>query len=449
MKRRALAITVGTALLLGGSLWGVAKRGSALDVAASPDASAALLAADVEARDREIELFERRAAEDEWSAGDRAWLASLLLQRSRETGSHHDVVRAEELARRALELRTVRNHESWAVLSASLLEQHRFREAQEAAERLTEAEPENVAFRAHLAEIELELGEYELAGTRFTSLEPFRDNLDVAPRLARWKELNGRPDEARALLYVARQRASARVNMPREQLAWFHLRVGDLELRHGRFREAEKAFQGGLALVPDDYRLLAGMARLEAARQNWTASIEYAERVMGTLLDPSTLALMSDVYAAMGEPEKAEEYATVMAIAVESQETEFHRDWALFLLDRGTKMEEVLARAERELATRRDIYTNDAYAWALFRAGRFDEAGRQMERTLRLGTEDALLLYHAGMIARAEGHPDRAEKQLKRSLKINPRFHPAHVRSARATLDSLRAEKPWSRRLGL
>ena len=65
--------------------------------------------------------------------------------------------------------------------------------------------------------------------------------------------------------------------------------------------------------------------------------------------------------------------------------------------------------AQRELDYRRDIYAYDVLAWNLYRNGKLEEAREAVEKALRLGTKDAKLFYHAGMIYRRLG--DLAEGQ--------------------------------------
>jgi predicted Zn-dependent protease len=77
-------------------------------------------------------------------------------------------------------------------------------------------------------------------------------------------------------------------------VAWFHLRVGDLELRNGRLDAAENAFRAGLAAHPEDYRLLGEMAKVALARGEPAAALALGERAIGQVLDPATLAVMSD-----------------------------------------------------------------------------------------------------------------------------------------------------------
>ena len=392
---------------------------------------------ELERRDREISFFERRAAEDPFSASDQSELARRFLRRARSTGSYDDILRAERAARRSLDLRTQHNAGTFAVLAAALLEQHRFVEAREVATQLVEIEGENPAYRAMLGEIQLELGDYDAARAMFRSLATSRTHLDVAPRLARWEEISGRPDEARVLLVASRDEALRRAELPREQAAWFHLRLADLDLRHGRVDSADAALRAGLMLVPGDYRLLTAMARVEAARESWPRAIEHGEAAMATVLEPATLALLSEIHAASGETALAAEYADATDISLASAVGAFHRAESLFLLDRGRRLATIHAQALEDLRTRRDVYGYDLLAWALHRQGRHAEAREAMTSALRMGTRDAMLFYHAGMIELALGNDIAARGYLGEAISVSPSFHPSHASTARATLDSL------------
>ncbi|CAN5129155.1 hypothetical protein BH24GEM2_BH24GEM2_14300 [soil metagenome] len=442
MNRRTLIIaTLVLGTTAGAGLWAAQRFGSR----ESPVSDRSFLLASASAattlerenRDQQIAFFEKRAREDPFSAGDRAQLAYLFLQRARETGSYQDVLRAEEAARTSLALRTAHNTSTYLLLSASLLEQHRFREANEAARLLFESDPENPGYRAHLGETQMELGDYDAARVTFGSLEPARKSLDVAPALARWEEIVGRTGEARLLLEAARDQAVKRSDLNREQVAWFHLRVGDLELRNGRLKQAERALRAGLELNPGDYRLLAAMARLEAVRGRWNQAVEYGNDAIAVAFDPNTVGLIAEAQAALGDSAAAREYLVAMDVATSSRDEPFHRPYGLFLLDHGRRIPEVAAKAAEEIETRRDVYGYDLLAWALHKQGRHAEAKAAMDSALRMGTQDALLFFHAGMIARALGDNAAARQHLRKALAINPYFHPTHPRLARATLKSL------------
>jgi tetratricopeptide (TPR) repeat protein len=388
-------------------------------------------------RDLDIEFYRARVTHDPRSARDFTQLAGLYLQRARETADNEDLVRAEETARHSLSLRRGRNDEAAGVLASSLLGQHRFSEALEVARGLLAADSTSIATRGLVAETELELGRYEDAGRQFGMLASYQGDLGVAPRLARWAELRGRPEEARRLLRQARDAARRRHGMPREQVAWFDLRLGDLALRAGKLDEAERELEAGLQILPGDHRLLGTLARLHAVRHDWRRAADVGELAVSRALDPATLGLLHDAWAALVDTAKAEEYYRAMAVAVLRQPGPYHRAWSLFLLDHGREVPRVLENVESELRTRQDIYGYDLLAWALHKSGRDAEALAPMARALSLGTRDAMLYFHAGMIDRSLGDTAAAHARLETALAINPMWHPSQPAEARAVLDSL------------
>jgi RNA polymerase sigma-70 factor (ECF subfamily) len=198
-----------------------------------------------------------------------------------------------------------------------------------------------------------------------------------------------------------------------------------------------RAFRHGLAIAPQDARLLAAMARLEAARggSHWRGAIAFGERAIAIAPDPATLGLVGDGYSALGDSAQAASYWRAMEAVTLAQPGGFHRAWSLFLLDHERRVPEVLERVREEIRTRPDIYGWDLLAWALHRAGLDQEALPVMARALSLGTQDASLFYHAGMIERSLGHRIAARDALTRALATNPWFPQAA--QARAELESL------------
>jgi len=361
---------------------------------------AARAARDARVLEQDLTFYARRVEGDPLGAADRARLGSLYLKRGRVTGDYADYRRAETLARRSLALRVAHNDAAYTLLASVLLSQHRFAAALHVARQLDARNPGVASHRALLAEIELEVGNYDRARMLFDSLWPARHDLAVAPRLARWAEIRGDTAYARRLLDAALATALTRRDLPAEQLGWFYLRVGDFALRYGRFEPAAYALRQGLAINPSDYRVLAALARLGAARQQWRDAITYGDRAIAVSPDPATFGVISDAYAALRDTTRAAEYSRAMEIAVRGQPGQWHRAWSLFLLDHGRRVPEVLARVSDDLKTRRDVYGYDLLAWALHKAGRDREARAAMRRALAWGTQDPQLLRHAAEIGR-------------------------------------------------
>ena len=422
--------TVGGLLVLAAALAAVSTVARPAEPAAGRPALS-----ETDVLELDLAFYRHRLQRDSLSARDEGELARLLLQRGRLLASEPDLREAERHARRSLGLRTAHNGATAQVLAGALMARHAFAEAREVAERMVAVDSSSRSARAMLGEIELELGDYAAARQTFGSLLTVRTDFVVAPRFARWEELNGRPAAAEALFRGALAQAEARHGTPSSQLAWFHWRLGDLALRAGRPDDAHRELARGLAVVPDDPRLLATMARLAAARHRWTEAIDDGERALSRVVDPATLGLLSQVYAAAGDSTRSADALKAMAVAVLAQPGPFHRGWSLLLLEQGREVPEVLARARAELATRRDIYGWDLLAWSLYRSGRAAEAVPATERALALGTRDAMLWYHAGMIRLAAGDSAGGRLALGTALRINPLWDPFQPDSARAALD--------------
>jgi tetratricopeptide (TPR) repeat protein len=111
----------------------------------------------------------------------------------------------------------------------------------------------------------------------------------------------------------------------------------------------------------------------------------------------------------------------------------------LFYANHDLKLTEALELAEKEIAVRQDIYGYDAWAWALYKNGQYAKAAEAAEQALQLGTRDALLYYHAGMIYQGLGDAEHAQALLAEALLINPYFDLMQTRLAQAALDQLRA----------
>jgi tetratricopeptide (TPR) repeat protein len=441
MKQRVLVLAVVAGCTVAGAAWWGAGRLGAREwlVTGRPSSAADTVTpamAEVELRSRNIAFYEQRARRDPEGAVDRAQLAGLYLQRGRETGSYEDFRRAEQVARASLAIRTARNGKTFLTLSSSLLAQHRFPEALEVARELVLLEPDVPPYRALLGEIELELGDYDAARATFRSLADAHHHLAVAPRLARWAEIIGRPSDARRILRHAREEAVRRSEeLPREQVAWFHLRVGDFELRNGRLNAAEAALKSGLIVEPNDYRILGALARLEAVRQRWRKVIKYGERA-GASADLATLGLIGDAHAALGDPAAAERFYQMVEQSAKENPEPFNRQWTLFRLDHDRHVPETLELLRREITIRRDVYGYDQLAWALYKQGDYAAAKEAMDSALRMGTQDAVLFFHAGMIDRALGSHASARTHLERALALNPYFHHSYPAVARAALEA-------------
>ncbi|MGH2620755.1 MAG: hypothetical protein ACRDHG_09325, partial [Anaerolineales bacterium] len=144
-----------------------------------------------------------------------------------------------------------------------------------------------------------------------------------------------------------------------------------------------------------------------------------------------------------GEPALAQrQYDTVEFIGnlAEINRQIYNRQLANFYSDHDLDPDQALRLALTELEVRKDVFGYDAAAWAYFKNGQLDQAQEMIALAMRLGTRDAKLYYHAGMIAQARGDLTAAERLLSEALAINPAFDPLQARIARSVLADVSAD---------
>ncbi len=367
----------------------------------------------------------------------RAQLAHYYLESYRETGDDGDIARAEQAALASINLRPTDG--ALIQLARVYLNQHRFAEALKMAKLAATINPDGYRLAA---DIQYELGDYVAAEKDVKRSPPEGDDPAFYALLARFSELKSDSKSQLDLMTKATKQADANLDASPQSIAWFHERRGRALWMAGQTDEAAREYERALRVFPPDYRSMAAMARLEAARGNPEDAIEWGEKATAIVPAPDTLALLGDAYLALGQKDKAAtQFALVEKIGELSsaQGVLYDRQRALYYADHNLKPAQAVKLARGELKVRRDIYAYDTLAWTLFKAGQLDEAAANMKRALKWNTRDASLWFHSGMIAAARGQKDEARRDLELALSINPQFHPTQPQQARAALAKLGA----------
>jgi len=371
-------------------------------------------------------------------------LAELYLRRVRETGNEDHLPLALNAAHASLAAVGARqNIGGLTVLAQAEFANHDFVAARTHAQELVALQPQKSGPYAILGDACLELGDYERTIEAFQKMEQLgRSDAGIETRLARLAVLQGQTEKARQHLSTALALLRALPTPPRETIAWCHWQLGDVAFAVGDYETAGRHYQDALSTSPDDFRTLESLGRLYAARGRLSEAIRYLEQAVRLAPAIESVATLGDLYQLVGRHEGAAACHELVAQLAEHSSkihgTAHNRALANFYANHELKADEAYALAGGEYAAgRRDIYGADALAWAALKTNRLDEAQVAMKEALKLGTLDAKLFYHAGMISRAAGDRAAAAAYLQRALTLNPGFDSIQSPLARAALQEM------------
>ena len=222
-------------------------------------------------------------------------------------------------------------------------------------------------------------------------------------------------------------------------IAFCRYQLGELAWRAGRLDDAETEYTGGQAADPAYLPLLAGHARVAAARGHTAAALaDYAELTArypspGYLMDYATLL------RAAGQPARADQQLALAAAALRLFRANGGTDdlgAAQLAIAQGHAGQAVLA-ARREWSRRHFADVADMLGWALHRSGANAEAISYARKANALGAHNSGYLFHLGTIELSLGRNADARRDLSAALALNPHFSPLDAPAATAALHRL------------
>jgi len=368
-------------------------------------------------------------------------LGDTYIQKARESGDFTYIQQAEKVLQKCLEIAP--EHGGAARhLAYALYMRHAFDEATVQATKAVALDPTDSHAYGILGDAHLEVGKYEEAAQAYQRMVQLQEDLYAYSRLSALKSLQGDIDGAVAALERAIHLGQAQAR-PAEGLAWAMWQLGNEYLARGDLSAAESHYLKSLETFSGYYRAFAGLAQVRAAQQRYPEAIGLYQQAMAIVPLPDYAAALGDVYAKQGHVDEAQkQYDLVEYIGHLNtlNKVMYNRELAYFYADHDRKLSEALDLARRELEVRRDVYAYDLLAWALYKNDQPEAALAAMTEALKLGTKDARLLFHAGMIHHRLGSHAKARDYLRRALATNPHFHVLHVGVAERTLKEIEAQ---------
>ena len=436
-KGMMLASLLGLLALAGGL--GLALGRRADQPAAPPLAVERLRAAadqrPVDKTDQIIWDYQERIRQNPEDLDAYAVLGSAYLQRARETSDPTYYGKAEGVLDEALK-RDPQSIEALIGKGTLALARHQFRDALALGEQARALNPAIARTYGVIADAQTELGMYDEAVQTLQLMVDMRPDLSSYSRISYARELHG--DLAGAI--AAMRQAVSAGGPATENTLWVQVQLGNLYFNSGDLASAEEQYQQSLAQSPGYVYALAGLGRVRAAEGRYDQAIDLYNQAIARVPLPEFVIALGETQEALGRTaDAARQYELVRAMEqlFTANGVDTDLELALFDADHGRDPQATLALARAAYARRPSVKAADTLAWALFKAGQPAEARRYAGEALRLGTRDALTLYHAGLIAQAQGDEAAARNYLGRALATNPHFSPLYAPRAQQALAEL------------
>jgi tetratricopeptide (TPR) repeat protein len=352
-------------------------------------------------------------------------LGDLYVQKGRQTGDITYFNLAGNSLREALKLLPSLEpaHRHLAFVLYSL---HDFAGAGSEAHQAMQLNASDSYAYGVLGDSELETGAYAEAAQTYARMIALKGDLYSYSRRSGLETIRG----ANSLAVADLERAIAagqQSGEPPEGIAWAQTTLAQDYFLMGKLDDADVRGQAALKTYPSYHLALATMGRVRAAQGRFAEAADYYRRAIAVIPLPEYAVALADVYTKTGRQRDAELQRQLVEFIARLNSLNrilYNRILVDYYADHDINHKQAVDLATREYAIRKDIYGEDALAWALYRDGQAAAALPHIVAALRFQTTDARLYFHAGMICEAVGQTDKARSNLKHALAINSHFQP-------------------------
>ena len=346
-------------------------------------------------------------------------LALALSRRARETSDVKFYAQAEDTLQKSFEIAPA-NFDGERIHVWLLLGKHEFAAALDAAKTLNQKMPDDVMLYGFLTDANVELGNYkdaETAAQWMLDLKP--GNTPGLTRAAYLRELFGDIEGSLELMNMAYQ------STPPGELedgAWIVTQMAHLKLAIGNIVEAEKLSQQALVMFPGYHYALGNLAKVRIQQKRYDEAVDLLQQRYDAAPHAENLYDLAQALQLAGKTDEANkdfaEFEQKSLLETNRGDNSNH-ELIFYYADYAKQPAKALEVAQREIARRRDVFTLDSYAWALYQNGQYEDARKQIETALAVGVRDAKIFRHAGEIALKSGDKAAAEHYLQESAELN------------------------------
>ena len=347
-------------------------------------------------------------------------LALAFLRRARETADPSYMNNAEDALAQGLKLDSA-DFQLQRTRVALLLSRHQFIQAKELASALNRRVPDDVMTYGYLAEADIALGNYPDAETNAQWMMNLRPNNTPALLVgAKLRMLYGDNHGAIEFLNRAYEQTSP---IEVEDQAWIANQIASIQIESGQNDEASRTLEQAEQLFANCPYTMENLARIRMAQNRANDAVQLL--IQATALDhnPDTLYRLARAQEAAGQSGEARAtLAEFEKLAGDPGTVADESKLDLILMNSASPVRapDALKLAQQQIALRQDVWTLDAYAWALYASGEFQDAEAAEQKAMAVGIQSAQIFDHAGHIAEKLNHSADASRYFRLSVQSNP-----------------------------
>ena len=326
-------------------------------------------------------------------------LAGAYIQKSRETTDFSYLDRAASILDSVISADNT-HYEARRLLIETQLERHLFAKAAESSRRLIKMDGADPWNWGTLGDALTEMGEYGEAAEAYQKMVMLRPDLASYNRASHFRFLY---NDVPGAIDIMKKAIEAGSSSP-ENVAWCMVDLGNIYFKSGQYEQAAQWFTNAQRTFRGYHPAYAGIAKTQAETGDLKGAIENYKRAQEITPLPDYAAALFDLYQKTGQAALAGKQMELLdaidRISRATGETA-NRNLVFAFADHDIKLDRALELAKGELEFRRDIYSYDALAWALYKNHQFTEAQQYMEKAMALKTPEPLFRKHAEAISQA------------------------------------------------
>lgn len=352
-------------------------------------------------------------------------LSQAYIQEGRITGDHGYYDKAAlELLDRVLQ-KQPDNFDAMCCKATVLLSQHHFAEGLILAKKALPINPDNAFIYGILCDANLELGNYKEAVAMADKMVSVRPDIRSYARVSYLREIYGDIPGAISAIKMAVEAGYPGL----EQTEWTRCVLAHLYENSGKPDSAMIQYRIALSERPDYPFALAGLGKIEKTKGNYKEAIAYFEKAKTLINEYSFSDELTDLYTLNKEHSKAKKNAEEVIVMlspsddIESEEGHGHyadKELAYAYLktnDTQNALKHALVEYERRP---NNIDVCETLAWVKYKQNAFKEANVLVDKALKTGSKNPILLCHAGLIKIKNGETEKGQALIKKAIEQNP-----------------------------